>query len=171
MKKLSILPLVAIVALFMFASCNRYEAKKVTLKTQNDSLNYTLGLANGDGIKNYYMRTDSGTKAIKALIQAIDKAYKGADKDEMYQLGLQIGSAFKEQKTKGLMGDSTLKFNEDLIIQGLVNGMNGYDKGMSGRDAQEYIQKTMMRIQQSKLPKPAPAPAPAAKDSTQKEVK
>jgi len=160
MKKQSILSLVALVAIFMLASCNKYEAKTATLKSQNDSLNYTLGLANGDGIKNYYMKTDSSSKPIIALMKALDKAYStGADKGEMYKLGLEIGNSLKQQKAKGLMGDSTLKFNEKLVRQGLVNALNGYDKGMSAKQAQEFIQKTMMKIQQEKAPKQPAMPS------------
>ena len=160
MKKQSIFSLVALVAIFMLASCNKYEAKTATLKTQNDSLNYTLGLANGDGIKNYYMKTDSSSKPIIALMKALDKAYStGANKGEMYKLGLEIGNSLKQQKAKGLMGDSTLKFNEKLVKQGLVNALNGYDKGMTAKQAHEFIQKTMMKMQQQKMPMPQQAPA------------
>ena len=152
MKKQSILSLVALVAIFLLTSCNKYEAKTATLKTQNDSLNYALGLANGDGIKNYYMKTDSSNKPIIALMKALDKAYKeGANKGEMYKLGVQIGNSFKQQKAKGLMGDSTLAFSNDLVKQGLVNALNGFDKGMSSKVAQEYIQKTMIAIQSKKM--------------------
>lgn len=159
MKKQSILSLVTLVAILMLASCNKYDAKKTTLKTQNDSLNYTLGLVNGDGIKNYYLKSDSTSKPIIALMKALDKAYKGTDKGEMYKLGLEIGNSLKQQKAKGLMGDSTLKFNEKLIKQGLVNALNGYDKGMTPKQAQEFIQKTMMKLQQERMPKPTAAPA------------
>jgi len=162
MKKQSILSMVAIVAIFLLTSCNKYEAKTVELKTQNDSLNYTLGLANGDGIKSYYLKTDSTDKPIIALLKALDKAYKqGGDKDEMYKLGLEIGNSFKQQKAKGLMGDSTLAFNEKLVRQGLVNALNGYKEGMNAQDAQAYIQKVMSEIQAKKMGSQAPAPAPA----------
>ncbi len=160
MKKQSFVSLVTLVAIFMLASCNKYDAKTATLKTQNDSLNYALGLANGDGIKNYYMKTDSTSKPIIALMKALDKAYAaGANKGEMYKLGLEIGNSLKQQKAKGLMGDSTLKFNEKLVKQGLVNALNGFDKGMTAKQAQEFIQKTMMRIQQEKMPKQQPMQA------------
>ena len=163
--------LVALVAIFMFASCNKYEAKKSTLKTQNDSLNYALGLSNGDGIKNYYMKTDSSSKPIIALMKALDKAYKTSNKGEMYKLGLEIGNSLKQQKAKGLMGDSTLKFNEALVKQGLVNSLNGFDKGMTPKEAQEFIQKTMMRIQSEKMAK-QPMPAqPAAPQQAPQPVK
>jgi len=180
MKKQSILSLVALVAIFMLASCNKYEAKTVTLKTQNDSLNYTLGLANGDGIKNYYMKKDSSNKPIIALLKAMDKAYKGTNKGEMYKLGLEIGNSFKQQKAKGLMGDSTLVFDTKLVKQGMVNALNGFDKGMTAKEAQEFIQKTMLKIQNEKMGKqpmmqqqtpmpqgqPAPQQAPQAPQPT-----
>jgi len=157
MKKQSILSLVALVAIFVLTSCNKYEAKSSTLKTQNDSLNYALGLANGDGIKNYYMKTDSSSKPIIALMKALDKAYKpGANKGEMYKLGLEIGNSFKQQKAKGLMGDSTLVFDESMVKQGLVNALNGFNKGMTAKEAQDYIQKTMMRIQNEKMKRQMP---------------
>lgn len=169
MKK-SILSLVTLVAIFVLTSCNKYEAKTAKLVTLNDSLNYTLGLSNGDGIKNYYMKTDSTDKPITALIKALDEAYKeGADKDEMYKLGVQIGNSFKQQKAKGLMGDSTLKFDEKLVVQGLYNAMNGFKEGMTPQEAQDYIQRTMQKIQMSKMQQAAPtqAPAPEAAPATE----
>jgi hypothetical protein len=162
MKKQGIFSVVALVAILMLASCNKYEAKTCKLNNQTDSLNYTLGLANGDGIKNYYLRTDSTIKPIATLMNALDKAYKGANKGEMYNLGLQIGNSLKQQKAKGLMGDSTLTFNEKLVKQGLVNSLNGFNKGMTVKEAQEYIQKTMMKIQQEKMSKQPIQNQPAA---------
>ena len=157
MKKQSIFALVALAAIFMLVSCNKYEAKKANLKTQNDSLNYALGLANGDGIKSYYMKTDSSSKPIIALMKALDKAFKpGANKGEMYKLGLEIGNSFKQQKAKGLMGDSTLVFNDALVKQGLVNALNGFTKGMTAKEAQDFIQKTMMKIQNEKMKQQMP---------------
>ncbi|HLP06216.1 MAG TPA: FKBP-type peptidyl-prolyl cis-trans isomerase N-terminal domain-containing protein [Paludibacter sp.] len=166
MKKQSILSLVALVAIFAMTSCNKYEGKTISLKNQNDSLNYTLGLANSQNIKQYYMQKDSGDKPIVALMKALDKAYKGGDKDEMYKLGLKIGNSFKQQKASGLMGDSTLAFNEDLVKQGLINALNGFDKGMTAKEAQEYIQKTMTRIQMKRMGQNQPAAPQAAPDTT-----
>jgi len=173
MKKQSILSLVALVAILALTSCNKYEAKKASLKTQNDSLNYALGLANGDGIKSYYMQKDSSSKPIVALMKALDKAYKsGADKGEMYKLGLQIGESFKQQKAKGLMGDSTLKFDEKLVKQGMTNGLAAFKEGMTPQQAQEYLQKTMMKIQQEKMAKqPQPQmPQQAPQQAPQQEA-
>lgn len=178
MKKKSIFSLVTFGAILMLASCNNYKAKTVELKTLNDSLNYTLGLANGDQIKSYYLKNDSSDKAIATIIKSLDEAYKsGANKDEMYKLGFQIGSTFKQLKVKGLMGDSTLVFNEKLVKQGMVNALNGFDKGMTQAEAQQYLQKTMMKLQQQKMQQrpqisgpevSAPGQAPQSTDSSSK---
>jgi len=171
MKKQSILSLVALVAIFLLSSCNsnNYEAKTVTLKTQNDSLNYTLGLANGETIKTSLMQKDSSDKAIATFIKAIETAYKKkASKDEMYQLGLRIGEAFKQQKASGLYNDSTLAFNSELVKQGLINVLRDYKEGMTPKQAQDYIEKTMMARQAQKLgsqpqmSSPQQAPQPQA---------
>ena len=169
MKKQSIFSLVALVAILAISSCNKYEAKKATLKDQSDSLNYTLGLTTGENIKMQFMQKDSSDKPVKALLTAIDKAYKqsSSNKSELYKIGTEIGNSFKQQKAKGLMGDSTLKFDEKLVRQGMINGLNGFKGGMTPQQAQEYLQKTMMKLQQAKMaqqqaqmPQQAPEQAP-----------
>ena len=171
MKKQSIFTIVALIAVFAMTSCNKYEAKEVSLSNQNDSLNYALGLANGQGIKNYYLQQDSTEKPIIALMKAIDEAYKAdVNSDEMYKLGLQIGNSFKQQKKQGLMGDSTLVFNDKLVKQGLVNALNGFSEGMTSAQAEEYIRVAMLQIQEDKMgaqaPQQAPAEAPADTTAT-----
>jgi len=38
----------------------------------------------------------------------------------------------------------------------LVNSLNGFKEGMTAQQAQEYIQKTMMKIQQEKMKQQGP---------------
>ncbi len=49
------------------------------------------------------------------------------------------------------MGDSTLKFNEKLVRQGMLNAMKGFKGGMTPEEADEYIRKVMMEIQNKKM--------------------
>lgn len=170
MKKFSMLPVAVCAVVLALSSCSKYEAKDASLNNQNDSLNFALGVANGEGIKNYYMKNDSSDKPVAALMSAMDQAFKagGDDQSEVYKIGMEIGNGFKQQKARGLMGDSTLKFDEKLVRQGMINGLNGFSEGMTAQQAQEYIQKTMMRLQQEKMaaqqgmmPQQAPQAAPA----------
>ncbi len=167
MKKQSIFTIVALLAIFVMTSCGNYKAKEVKMSNMNDSLNYTLGLYNGKGIKDYYLQKDSSDKAIAALIKAIDKAYKAdVNNDELYKLGLQIGGSFKMNKKQGLLGDSTLTFNKDLVMQGLINALENFKEGMKPADADKFLQEYMMKKQAAQMPQQAPAaPAAAPADS------
>lgn len=146
------------------ASCNKYEAKTVQLNSMNDSLNYTLGLANGSGIKQYYLANDTTGKAVTAFMDALNEAYKKdgkAENNEMFELGKRIGSSFKGQKEEGLIGDNTLTFNEELVMQGLINGLSKFDKGMTAEEAKTFFQTTIQEMRMAKEAQPTPAPAPA----------
>lgn len=154
MKKLNIILAVVLVAAIAFTSCNSNKPGMPTLKTQLDSLNYAFGLANGDGIKNYYIKGDSAKKSIEQLMAGVNEGMKGKvekENTEMADLGTKIGSALKEQKKSGLMGDSSLKVDIKLIKQGLVNGLRGSKVQMTAAQAQEYLQKTMTELQSKKM--------------------
>ena len=156
MKKLNIIMAVILVAAVAFTSCNSNKPSLPTLKTQLDSLNYAFGLANGDGVKNYYIKGDSAQKAIKALMEGVNEGMKGKvekENTELTDLGTKIGTALKEQKKTGLMGDSSLKVDIKLIKQGLVNGLRGSKVQMDAKSAQEYLQKTMSGLQAKKMEK------------------
>ncbi|MCE5332279.1 MAG: FKBP-type peptidyl-prolyl cis-trans isomerase [Bacteroidales bacterium] len=146
---------------FIFTSCDSNKAKLPTLKTQLDSLNYAFGLANGKGIKDYYLAADSANAdslkvKIASLLNGLNDGLKGdADQSnaELTELGKNIGSALKEQTKSGLMGDSTLKVDIDIIKQGLVNGLKGSEIQMTASDAQMYLQTTMQKIQAQQMEK------------------
>jgi FKBP-type peptidyl-prolyl cis-trans isomerase FklB len=154
MKKLNIIIAVALVAAFTFTSCNSNKPKLPELKTQLDSLNYALGLAYGDNLKTNYIKGDSAEKSIKNLMAGITDGQKGEvekDNAELADLGTRIGSSMKEMEKTGLMGDSTLKINVELIKQGMVNGMKGLKDDMTAQQAQQYLQTTMMARQSKKM--------------------
>ena len=169
MKKQIIFSLAAFTAAGMMTSCGKYSAQTATLNDQNDSINYALGYANGDGIKNYYMNNvDDQDAAIKAFIDALDKAYNSdAEPDEMYQLGLQLGTTLARQKAEGLMGNEDLKFDYDLAMQGMKQGIEGAadSTAWTPAEAQQYIQETMMQLQAEKAAKQAAEQA--AKDAAE----
>lgn len=152
--------ILAVLLVVAFTACNSNKAKLPTLKTDIDSLNYAFGLANGNGIKNYYLAKDSANAdslkiKIASLLKGIKEGMKGGDTDyaELEGVGTNIGTALKEQSEKGLMGDSTLKVDMDLIKQGLINGLKGSKVTMTAEEAQMYVNNTMQRLQQEKMAK------------------
>ncbi|MFA5044692.1 MAG: FKBP-type peptidyl-prolyl cis-trans isomerase [Paludibacter sp.] len=154
MKKLNIFFAVALVAAFTFSSCNSNKAKMPTLKTQLDSLNYAFGVANGAGIKQYYIKGDSAQKQIKSLLAGMKEGMKGEVDEknaDLIELGTKIGSSLKGQEKSGLMGDSALKVDMSLIKQGLVNGLRKSKVQMTAEEAQSYLQRTMQGLQAKKI--------------------
>jgi len=150
--------IIAVLLVASFTACNSNKAKLPTLKTDIDTLNYAFGLANGNGIKNYYMAKDTANAdsmkiKIASLLKGIKEGMKGGDSDytELEGIGANIGSALKEQSTKGLMGDSTLKVDMDLLEQGLINGLRGSNITMTPEEAQMYVNTTMQRLQQTRI--------------------
>lgn len=158
MKKLNIFLVVAVIAASVLSSCNSNSTKMPSLKNQIDSLNYAFGLANGNGIKQYYLAADSANAdslnaKIESLLRGMDEGMKGdvAENPELAELGTNIGNALKEQKTAGLMGDSSLTVDIKLIKQGLVNGMKGSNIQMTAEEAQAYLNSTMQKLQEKRM--------------------
>ena len=153
MKKQSILFLAIMVAMLTMVSCKKNQAKDTKLENESDSLNYSLGIANGDAIKTYYMQDVANEDAaIAAFLDAFEKSYNSEEEtNELYELGLQVGGSFKQQEKGGLMGEPDLKFDYDLVKQGFLNGINETEGGMTAIEAQQYIQTVMMQFQQEKM--------------------
>lgn len=158
MKKLNIFLVVAVIAASVLSSCNSNSTKMPSLKNQIDSLNYAFGLANGNGIKQYYLAADSANAdslnaKIESLLRGMDEGMKGdvAENPELAELGTNIGNALKEQKTAGLMGDSSLTVDIKLIKQGLINGMKGSNIQMTAEEAQLYLNTTMQKLQEKRM--------------------
>jgi FKBP-type peptidyl-prolyl cis-trans isomerase FklB len=158
MKKLNIFLVVAVIAASVLSSCNSNSTKMPSLKNQIDSLNYAFGLSNGNGIKQYYLAADSANAdslnaKIESLLRGMDEGMKGeaTDNPELSELGTNIGNALKEQKTAGLMGDSSLTVDIKLIKQGLINGMKGSNIQMTAEEAQLYLNTTMQKLQEKRM--------------------
>ena len=150
--------IIAVLVVVGFAACNNNKTKLPELKTQLDSLNYAFGLANGQGIYNYYLAKDSANAdslkiKIANLMKGIEDGMQGESSEytELEEIGKNIGTALKEQSEKGLMGDSTLEVDIKLIKQGLINGLKGSKVTMTPEDAQAYVNTTMQKLQAKKM--------------------
>jgi FKBP-type peptidyl-prolyl cis-trans isomerase FklB len=147
MKKQSIFTFAIMAIALSLASCNnKYEEKKATLLTTNDSLNYTIGLSTGNNIKSYYLAADSSIKAVAALIGELDRAYK-SDADKMFQTGKEVGGMFAQQIKNGFSGDSTIRFDVAEAKKGLEAGFKGDESKITAEAADRLIQGTMTQRQ------------------------
>ena len=123
------------------------KAKTVSLANENDSLNYAFGFLNGSQMRLYIFANDSTGDDFKEFVKMVNKTMKEKTQNpQLVAMAQQIGQSIKEQEAQGLLGEPSLQSDFELIKQGFVNGMYGFDEQMNGQDAGEYIQNTMNTI-------------------------
>ena len=150
MKKVSIF--MAIAAAASLASCTA-QAPKANLKTDIDSLSYSIGMAQTQGLKGYLtgrLNVDTAYMAefIKGLNEGVSKTSK---KDIAYMAGLQIGQQISNQMMKGInqelfAGDSTKTISKDNFMAGFIAGTLEKGGVMTMEAAQEYTRTAMETI-------------------------
>ncbi len=120
------------------------KVKTVALKTQIDSLNYALGYLNGYGMGTQLLAADEDGKQFKELVAAINTGIKSsAVNPQLKQMAQQIGKSIAEQEEQGLLGIEGVETRFELIRQGFVNGMKGYEEQLTMQQAGEYVQTTI----------------------------
>ena len=160
MKKITILA--AIAAVTGLASCTA-QAPKANLKTELDSLSYSIGMAQTQGLKGYLVgRMDVDTAYMAEFIKGVTEgANKTGKKEAAYMAGLQIGQQISNQMMKGinheLFGEDSVKtISKENFLAGFIAGT--LEKGglMTMEKAQSYTQTAMEAIKakamEEKLP-------------------
>ena len=121
--------------------------KNVNLVTPMDTLNYAFGLLNGNEVKQYLLANDSTGDLKKEFIANINKGLKSKVRNsQLVKMGEEIGKNIKAQESAGLIGIEQLVTDFELIKQGFINGMKGFNEQMSGNQAGEYIQSTISNL-------------------------
>ena len=150
MKKVSIF--MAIAAAASLASCTA-QAPKANLKTDIDSLSYSIGMAQTRGLKGYLTgRLDVDTAYMAEFIKGLNEgANKTSKKDIAYMAGLQIGQQISNQMMKGInqelfAGDSTKTISKDNFMAGFIAGTLEKGGVMTMEAAQEYTRTAMETI-------------------------
>ena len=150
MKNVSIF--MAIAAAASLASCTA-QAPKANLKTDIDSLSYSIGMAQTQGLKGYLTgRLDVDTAYMAEFIKGLNEgANKTSKKDIAYMAGLQIGQQISNQMMKGInqelfAGDSTKTISKDNFMAGFIAGTLEKGGVMTMEAAQEYTRTAMETI-------------------------
>ena len=150
MKKVSIF--MAIAAAASLASCTA-QAPKANLKTDIDSLSYSIGMAQTQGLKGYLTgRLDVDTAYMAEFSKGLNEgANKTSKKDIAYMAGLQIGQQISNQMMKGInqelfAGDSTKTISKDNFMAGFIAGTLEKGGVMTMEAAQEYTRTAMETI-------------------------
>ena len=123
------------------------KVKSVVLNSMIDSVNYAFGYLNGNEIAQYVLLMDSTGEMHKEFFANINKGLASNVKNpQLNHMGEQIGKSIKDQEAQGLIGEPSLATDFELIKQGFINGLLGYEEQMTGEVAGEYIQSTMNTI-------------------------
>ena len=156
MKKVTLLA--AIVATVSFASCTA-QSPKPELKTDVDSLCYSIGMAQTQGLKEYLVgRLEVDTAYMDEFVKGVmDGSKKTSKKEAAYMAGLQIGNQVSNQMVKGITkevfgGDST-KFNKNDFLAGFIAGTLNKGGKMTMQAAQAYVQTKMESIKSQAMEK------------------
>lgn len=163
MKKISIL---VIAALAMIACNKTYTEQTVKLNNQVDSMNYAFGFANGSQIKMMLFRNDSSAKAVSEFVEGLQRGYDGKAEElgNIENMGYNVGIAVKQFEKTGLIENPALTLNEEILFQGLVNGLNQDSSMMTFDVAQIYLSSEIQAMQNdstiTKAGKPVTAKCP-----------
>ena len=142
MQKKITLPIIALCTLAMVAYAKKPQTEVLTLNNLNDSINYALGVLNGDQIQMYYLKGEATPIVINEFIDALQNGYDGTIEQlsNSAKIGKNIGISIKNAKEKGLADNPAWTINQKIFFQGLVNGLY-QDSGMMNKaDALNYFQ-------------------------------
>ena len=150
--------MVALALLVVGATFNSAKAQQIP-PTSIDSLSYSMGLAQTQGLKDYLSKqmkidvnlTDDFVKGLKEGVNAGEDKQKAA-----YYAGLQIGQQIVRQMKPGinkeLFGDDSSKsISMDQFMAGFVSGYTGKDGLMSMDDATKTAQRLMEEVKNEAL--------------------
>ena len=152
MKKIALL---ALVSMMVLACGNKEDFTKpakeeVEMADQMDSINYLMGMLNGDGISSQ-MDADQGkyTDEDRAdFLSAFKATYNGDSvetrkeaKPEIIEYAKYVGAQVKAQSEKGLMGIEGVEVRFDMLLRGLWDGF--YHVGMDKQEANAYMEKVL----------------------------
>lgn len=151
MKKISIL--LALTVGILVSSCDK-TAKTVELKTEKDSLSYAYGVGYGAYISSNHLKGDSVGPNYDALLKGLKKGLKSSDSTlNYYAMGLSLGATLKKDAEKGLMEDSTLLLDIEVLKNALYAAIAKKETQMTPEAANALLQSTVEKKQQAEMQK------------------
>ena len=157
MKKFSIVAIMAI-AVAAFSGCGN-SAPKANLKNDVDTLTYTMGMLQSQGLKDYLVgRMGIDTPYMDEFFRGVnDGANAGDDKAKAaYYAGIQIGQQVSNQMIKGINHeiygeDSTKSISLKNFLAGFIAATAGEKTLFTTADAQMKVQALMPAVRSKRL--------------------
>ena len=154
MKKISLFLAAASLASVTFVSCNKSEAGTANLESAQDSLSYAYGVGYGSHINTNILKGDSAGVNYDAFLKGLKEGLGNGDSTTtFYALGLNIGTTLKSDAEKGIMEDSALIMNLDIIKKALFTAIEKGELQMSEEQASMFLQTIVQKKQQEEMAK------------------
>jgi FKBP-type peptidyl-prolyl cis-trans isomerase FklB len=132
--------------------------KPVVIKNQMDSLAYTMGMAQTQGLRDYLTgKMEMDTAYFDDFIRGLKEVATSTDKKQnAYHLGILIGQQLNSQMLKGVNEEifgkeTTQSISKDLYLEGFIAGTMGKGGIISVDAAQKYVQENMEKIKDRNL--------------------
>lgn len=159
MKKVFFGAIIALAAM-TFAGCGN-STPKADLKTDIDTMSYTMGLSQTQGLKEFLVeRMGVDTAYMDDFIKGLqDGANAGDDKKKAaYYAGIQIGQQISNQMVKGINhevfgADSTKTISLKNFMAGFIAGTTGKKALFTVEQAGQIAQMKMMAIKTKNMEK------------------
>lgn len=150
----------AIASAAIFSSCTP-STPKANIKSDVDSLSYSIGMSNTQGLKEYLVgRVGIDTTYMSEFIKGVNEAANAADnkKKEAYFAGIQIGQQISQQMMKGINyevfgNDSTQSISIQNFMAGFVAGVTGENALMTMTEANEMAQRLVQELKAKTMEK------------------
>ena len=157
MKKFSVVLAIAAAA-FGFVSCTA-QSPKANLKTEVDTLAYSVGMANTQGLKEYLVsRLNVDTAYINEFVKGVLDGANASDdkKKNAYYAGIQIGQKVGGQMYEAINhevfgNDSTSTISKDNFLAGFLDGVEGNFKVFNIDIAAGIAQTKMQTVKEKAI--------------------
>lgn len=155
MKKVSVI-VFALCAGLILASCSGVggsDVPKANLKSESDSLAYSIGISNTFGFKRQLVQSGLDSTYMDDFIKGLMDAASVKDSQKLaYFMGLQYGQQYSDENfnqfnARIFDNDSTKYLSKDQFMAGIVAGITEKNIVFEAEKASAYLQTTMERIQ------------------------
>jgi len=160
MKKLTFVAAMAIAAVAMTTSCNN-GVPRAKLATDIDSVSYSIGMAQSDGLKPYLAGQQGvDTTYMADFVKGVTEGANAGDnkKKAAYFAGIQIGQQIANQWVNGINyqlfeDDSTQTVSLQNLLAGFIAGATGKDGKMTLDSARATSERLMQVIRAKAMEK------------------
>lgn len=155
MKKVTLLAAIAMAA--GMASCTAQSQSG--MKDSVDSLSYAFGMAQTEGIEQYFMQQGIDSTQMADFLKGFKEGARKIDeKDNAYMAGLQLGQMVSKRWVEGLnqqvFGNGAEQLiSRELLLSGFLAGVINDTTTMKMADARTYTQTQMENVKAKALEK------------------